>query len=53
MPHAVGTAAGEFGMIGVAFALLSWLFIGCWILVATAALGATLAEDPGAAAFGG
>ncbi len=52
MPHAVGTAAGEFGVIGVAFALLSWLFIGCWILVATAALGATLAEDPGAAAFG-
>jgi len=46
MPHTVGTAAGEFGFIGVAFSLLSWLFVACWILVATAALGATLVESP-------
>ena len=46
MPHTIGTAAGEFGFIGVAFALLSWLFVACWILVATAALGATLVESP-------
>jgi membrane protein len=46
MPHTVGTAAAEFGFIGVAFSLLSWLFVACWILVATAALGATLVESP-------
>ncbi len=44
MPHTIGTAAGEFGFIGIGFALLSWLFVAAFIVVATAALGATLAE---------
>jgi membrane protein len=44
MPHAVSTASHQFGVIGVAFALLSWLFVTALILVITAAVGATLAE---------
>jgi membrane protein len=44
MPHAVSTASRQFGVIGVAFALLSWLFVGAFILVVTAAVGATLVE---------
>jgi len=44
LPRAVASAAAQFGIIGVAFALLSWLFLVCFVLVAAAALGATLAE---------
>jgi membrane protein len=44
LPRAVASAAGQFGFIGVAFALLSWLFLVCFVLVAAAALGATLDE---------
>ena len=47
LPRAVGSAAAQFGFIGVAFALLSWLFLVCFALVAAAALGATLAEPAG------
>ena len=49
MPEAVGSASRQFGVIGVAFAMLSWLFVGSLILVITAAFGATLAESPTAA----
>lgn len=45
MPRAVGSAAREFGFIGLAFSLLSWLFIVAVILVVSAALGAVLAES--------
>lgn len=44
MPRAVGSAAAQFGFIGVAFALLSFLFTVCLVLVVAAALGATLAQ---------
>jgi membrane protein len=44
MPHAVGTASEQFGIIGVAFAALSWLFVAAFILVVTAAVGSTLVE---------
>lgn len=44
MPRAVESAAREFGVIGLAFVLLSWLFVVALILVVTAALGAVLAE---------
>jgi membrane protein len=44
MPRAVATASHQFGVIGIAFALLSWLFVASLILVVTAAIGATLAE---------
>lgn len=44
LPHAVSTAASQFGVIGVAFSLLSWLFVFSLIVVVAAALGATVAE---------
>ena len=50
MPHAVGTAAAQFGFIGVGFALLSFLFVTSLVLVVAAALGATLAEPAAFAA---
>ena len=43
-PRAVGAAAEDFGVIGVAFSLLTLLFAFMAVLVATAAIGATLAE---------
>jgi membrane protein len=47
LPRALGSAASQFGFIGVGFAMLSWLFLLCFVLVAAAALGATLAEPAG------
>jgi membrane protein len=44
LPHAVGSAAEQFGTIGLAFTLVSWLFGAAIVLTATAALGASLAE---------
>ena len=46
MPRAVGTAAAQFGFIGVAFALLSWLFAFALVLVVMASLGSALVERP-------
>lgn len=46
MPRAVADAAAQFGFIGVAFALLSWLFAFALVLVVMAALGSTLVERP-------
>jgi membrane protein len=43
-PRAVSTAAHDFGVIGVAFSLLTLLFLVTFVLVAAAAIGATLAE---------
>ena len=43
-PRAVGAAAEDFGVIGVAFSLLTLLFAFMAVLVGTAAIGATLAE---------
>jgi membrane protein len=48
LPRAVATASAEFGILGVGFTLLSLLFSISLVLVVTAALGATLAESPGA-----
>jgi membrane protein len=47
LPRAVASAANQFGFIGVAFALLSWLFLAAFVLVAAAALGATIARPAG------
>ena len=44
MPRTVSSAAEQFGFIGVAFALLSALFVAALILVVAAALGAVLVE---------
>jgi membrane protein len=48
VPRTVVAAAAQFGFIGVAFALLSWLFAIALVLVLTAALGSTLVERPAA-----
>jgi membrane protein len=45
LPRAIGSAAAQFGFIGVAFALLSFLFCASLVLVVAAALGSTLAEE--------
>jgi membrane protein len=44
-PRAVASASAEFGILGVGFTLLSLLFSVSFVLVVTAALGATLAES--------
>ena len=44
LPRAIGSASAQFGVLGVAFTLLSLLFAIAFVLVVTAALGATLAE---------
>ncbi len=44
MPRAVASASAQFGFIGVAFALLSWLFLLSLIIVVAAAVGATIGE---------
>jgi membrane protein len=44
MPHAIASAAEQFGTIGVAFALVSWLFAAALVLTVTAAIGAVAME---------
>jgi membrane protein len=44
MPHAVADSAERYGVIGVAFALLSWLVAAGFVLVGSAAAGAVLSE---------
>jgi membrane protein len=44
LPHAIASTSAEFGILGVAFTLLSLLFAVALVLVVTAALGATLAD---------
>jgi membrane protein len=53
MPPAVASAASQFGFIGVAFALLSWLFAVALILVVTASLGSTLGDPASGSAGAG
>src|SRR3954447_26609865 len=50
MPHSVGTSAARYGLIGVAFAILSWLIVCGFALVGTAAAGAVLVKRGGAEA---
>jgi len=44
-PHSMTVSAEQFGSIGVAFALLSWLFAAACVLVATATGGAVINEQ--------
>lgn len=44
MPHALGSAANEFGAIGIAFALISWTTAIGFTLMATATAGAVVSE---------
>lgn len=44
MPHALSSSARQFGSIGLAFTLVSWLFASALVLTASAAIGATLSR---------
>jgi membrane protein len=43
-PRTFGTAAAEYGLIGVAFAIVGWLVGAAMVIMASAALGAVVAE---------
>ncbi len=47
MPRAVASASEQFGTIGVAFALLSWLLLAGGVLVGAAAMGAVAGQGDG------
>ena len=42
MPHAIGDASEQYGVFGIGFALLSWLFVTACVLVAAATGGALI-----------
>jgi membrane protein len=42
MPHSVASSAAQYGLIGVAFAILGWLIACGFVLVGTATAGAVL-----------
>jgi membrane protein len=44
MPHAIGDASEQYGVFGIGFALLSWLFVTACVLVAAATGGALITE---------
>ena len=44
MPHTVSTSAAQFGAIGVAFALLSWL-VGAGLVLVVAAAGGSVIDE--------
>jgi membrane protein len=44
MPHAIGDASEQYGVFGIGFALLSWLFVSACVLVAAATGGALITE---------
>jgi len=44
MPHAISDSAEQYGVFGIGFALLSWLFVSSCVLVAAATGGAMITE---------
>jgi membrane protein len=46
MPHLISDKAQRYGLIGVTFALLSWLLVGGFVIVAAAVIGSELSETP-------
>jgi membrane protein len=44
MPHAISDSAAQYGVFGIGFALLSWLFVSACVLVAAATGGAMITE---------
>jgi membrane protein len=44
MPHALASSAKQFGTLGFAFSLVSWLFGAALVLTAAAAVGASLSR---------
>jgi membrane protein len=47
LPSLVASNQQQFGLLGVAFTLYSWLSVCSFIIVVATVLGAVLAEDPG------
>jgi membrane protein len=48
VPHSMTANTGRYGLVGVTFTLLTWLFAFCLVLVASAAAGAVLGDTPAA-----
>jgi membrane protein len=47
LPSLVASSQQQFGLLGVAFTLFSWLSACSFIIVVATVIGAVLAEDPG------
>ena len=47
LPDLVASNQQQFGLLGVAFTLFSWLSASAFVIVVTTVVGAVLAEDPG------
>ena len=47
LPNLVASNQQQFGFLGVAFTLFSWLSACAFVIVVAAVIGAVLAEDPG------
>jgi membrane protein len=47
LPNLVASNQQQFGLLGVAFTLFSWLSASAFIIVVATVVGAVLAEDPG------
>jgi hypothetical protein len=47
LPTLVASNQEQYGLIGVAFTLFSWLSVSAFIIVVATVVGAVLAEDPG------
>ena len=46
MPRVIETNAGQYGIIGITFALLTWLIVVCLCLVVAAVIGAEIGGAP-------
>jgi membrane protein len=44
MPHALASSAKQFGTLGFAFSIVSWLFGAAVVITAAAAIGSTLSR---------
>lgn len=47
LPGLVATNQQQFGLLGVAFTLFSWLSVCAFVIVVATVIGAVLADDPG------
>jgi membrane protein len=47
LPISLSSAIRKFGVLGISFTYISWLFVVMFCLVATTVVGAVIARDPG------
>jgi membrane protein len=47
LPLALSSATRQFGVLGISFTYVSWLFVLMFALVVTTVIGAVVAKDPG------